>query len=208
MCSGSGSGSRARRRGAIRGRAARAPCWSTASESSPAWRWRFSTKVAQVTTIEGLGADGELHPLQQAFIEHDGFQCGYCTPGQICSAVGMAEESRRGVPSQVTGDLLSAVDHAHSRRATRAHERQPVPLRCAQRDRRRDRRGLRAGRSRMIPFTYRPCRRRRDAVRLARRRGRQVSRRRHQPGRPDARDDRAARGARRRHRPLERDRGD
>ena len=60
-----------------------------------------------LTTIEGLGADGELHPLQQAFIEHDGLQCGYCTPGQICSAVGMAEEVRRGVPSQLTGDLLS-----------------------------------------------------------------------------------------------------
>ncbi len=60
-----------------------------------------------VTTIEGLGANGELHPLQQAFIEHDGLQCGYCTPGQICSAVGMAEEVERGVPSQVTGDLSS-----------------------------------------------------------------------------------------------------
>jgi len=60
-----------------------------------------------VTTIEGLGIDGALHPLQQAFIEHDGFQCGYCTPGQICSAVGMAEEVRRGVPSYVTGDLSS-----------------------------------------------------------------------------------------------------
>ncbi len=60
-----------------------------------------------VTTIEGLGADGALHPLQQAFIEHDGFQCGYCTPGQICSAVGMAEEVGRGVPSQVTSDLSS-----------------------------------------------------------------------------------------------------
>ena len=48
---------------------------------------------------------GALHPLQQAFIEHDGFQCGYCTPGQICSAVGMAGEVRRGVPSHVTGDL-------------------------------------------------------------------------------------------------------
>ena len=60
-----------------------------------------------LTTIEGLGKDGALHPLQQAFIEHDGFQCGYCTPGQICSAVGMAEEVRRGVPSQVTDDLLS-----------------------------------------------------------------------------------------------------
>jgi xanthine dehydrogenase YagT iron-sulfur-binding subunit len=58
-----------------------------------------------VTTIEGLGTGGALHPLQQAFIEHDGFQCGYCTPGQICSAVGMAEEVRRGVPSHVTADL-------------------------------------------------------------------------------------------------------
>jgi xanthine dehydrogenase YagT iron-sulfur-binding subunit len=58
-----------------------------------------------VTTIEGLAADGALHPLQRAFIEDDGFQCGYCTPGQICSAVGMAEEVRRGVPSHVTADL-------------------------------------------------------------------------------------------------------
>jgi xanthine dehydrogenase YagT iron-sulfur-binding subunit len=60
-----------------------------------------------IVTIEGLGADGALHPLQQAFIEHDGFQCGYCTPGQICSAVGMVEEVRRGVPSHVTADLAA-----------------------------------------------------------------------------------------------------
>ena len=60
-----------------------------------------------VTTIEGLGQPDTLHPLQQAFIEHDGFQCGYCTPGQICSAVAMAEEVRRGVPSHVTADLAS-----------------------------------------------------------------------------------------------------
>ena len=55
-----------------------------------------------------------LHPLQQAFIEHDGFQCGYCTPGQICSAVGMADEIERGVPSDVTADLAAetiALDH-------------------------------------------------------------------------------------------------
>jgi xanthine dehydrogenase YagT iron-sulfur-binding subunit len=58
-----------------------------------------------VTTIEGLATDGALHPLQQAFIEHDGFQCGYCTPGQICSAVAMADELRRGVPSLVTSNL-------------------------------------------------------------------------------------------------------
>jgi len=54
------------------------------------------------------GADG-LHPLQRAFIEHDGFQCGYCTPGQICSAVGMAAELQRGLPSHVTADLNGAV---------------------------------------------------------------------------------------------------
>ncbi len=58
-----------------------------------------------VTTIEGIGAEGALHPLQQAFIVHDGFQCGYCTPGQICSAIGMAAEVKRGVPSNVTADL-------------------------------------------------------------------------------------------------------
>ncbi|CAN5892716.1 2Fe-2S iron-sulfur cluster-binding protein [soil metagenome] len=58
-----------------------------------------------VTTIEGLAPAGGMHPLQTAFIEHDGFQCGYCTPGQICSAVGMADELRRCVPSHVTADL-------------------------------------------------------------------------------------------------------
>jgi len=58
-----------------------------------------------VTTIEGLSTDGVLHPLQRAFIEHDGFQCGYCTPGQICSAVGMLNEANRGLPSHVTDDL-------------------------------------------------------------------------------------------------------
>ncbi len=58
-----------------------------------------------VTTIEGLAQNGQLHSIQQAFIDHDGFQCGYCTPGQICSSIGMAAEARRGVPSAVTGDL-------------------------------------------------------------------------------------------------------
>jgi xanthine dehydrogenase YagT iron-sulfur-binding subunit len=59
-----------------------------------------------VRTIEGLAtADGELHPLQQAFIGHDGLQCGYCTPGQICSALAMVDELRRGDPSYVTADL-------------------------------------------------------------------------------------------------------
>jgi xanthine dehydrogenase YagT iron-sulfur-binding subunit len=61
----------------------------------------------RVVTVEGL-ADGEgLHPLQQAFLDHDGFQCGYCTPGQICSAIGMVGEVSRGVPSVVTPDLAA-----------------------------------------------------------------------------------------------------
>ena len=60
-----------------------------------------------IRTVEGLAEEGALHPLQQAFIEHDGFQCGYCTPGQLCSAIGMAGELERGVPSVVTADLCS-----------------------------------------------------------------------------------------------------
>lgn len=60
-----------------------------------------------ITTIEGLAENGELHPLQQAFIDHDGLQCGYCTPGQICSAVGMVDELRRGIPSAVTPDMTT-----------------------------------------------------------------------------------------------------
>ena len=58
-----------------------------------------------VTTIEGLGTPDKLHPMQAAFVRHDGFQCGYCTPGQICSAVAMLEELKAGVPSHVTTDL-------------------------------------------------------------------------------------------------------
>ena len=54
---------------------------------------------ASVTTIEGLARDGELHPLQQAFIDHDAFQCGYCTPGQICSAAGLIAEGRAKTPT-------------------------------------------------------------------------------------------------------------
>jgi len=61
----------------------------------------------EITTIEGLGAPGSLHPLQAAFIEHDGFQCGYCTPGQICSAVAMADELKRGIPSYVSQDVAA-----------------------------------------------------------------------------------------------------
>jgi len=60
-----------------------------------------------VTTIEGLADGDTVHPLQAAFVEHDGFQCGYCTPGQICSAIGMLAELGRGVPSAVTQDLAA-----------------------------------------------------------------------------------------------------
>jgi xanthine dehydrogenase YagT iron-sulfur-binding subunit len=61
----------------------------------------------RIVTIEGLAENGKLHPLQEAFVKHDGFQCGYCTPGQICSALGMLAEIERGVPSSV-GDLAAA----------------------------------------------------------------------------------------------------
>ncbi|WP_434988254.1 aldehyde dehydrogenase iron-sulfur subunit PaoA [Xanthomonas melonis] len=60
---------------------------------------------AKVTTIEGLGTPDKLHPMQAAFVKHDGYQCGYCTPGQICSAVAVLDEVERGIPSHVTEDL-------------------------------------------------------------------------------------------------------
>jgi xanthine dehydrogenase YagT iron-sulfur-binding subunit len=63
----------------------------------------------QVTTIEGLGQPGALHPMQAAFLERDAFQCGYCTPGQICSAVGMLAEAAENWPSQATDDLTAAI---------------------------------------------------------------------------------------------------
>jgi xanthine dehydrogenase YagT iron-sulfur-binding subunit len=60
---------------------------------------------ADITTIEGLGTPQKLHPLQAAFVKHDGYQCGYCTPGQICSAVAALDELRHGIPSHVSPDL-------------------------------------------------------------------------------------------------------
>jgi xanthine dehydrogenase YagT iron-sulfur-binding subunit len=71
----------------------------------------ISQQGAEITTVEGLGAGDQLHPVQQGFLDHDGFQCGYCTPGQICSAVGMLDEARRGWPSAVTeGDEVRLDD--------------------------------------------------------------------------------------------------
>jgi len=63
---------------------------------------------AEVVTVEGLARGAELHPLQRSFVEHDGLQCGYCTPGQICSAVGMLREMEAGWPSAVSTDLNAA----------------------------------------------------------------------------------------------------
>ena len=63
---------------------------------------------AEITTIEGLGSPENLHPMQAAFIKHDGFQCGYCTSGQICSSVAVLKEIQDGIPSHVTVDLVSA----------------------------------------------------------------------------------------------------
>ncbi len=64
-----------------------------------------------ITTVEGLSCEGHLHPLQTAFIQHDGFQCGYCTPGQLCSAIGMLREFQAGLPSAVTGNVSAEVIH-------------------------------------------------------------------------------------------------
>lgn len=63
-----------------------------------------------ITTIEGLGSPNNLHPMQAAFIKHDGYQCGFCTPGQICSAVAMLDEVKAGIPSHVTADLTQPIE--------------------------------------------------------------------------------------------------
>ena len=63
---------------------------------------------ASITTIEGLGTPENLHPMQAAFVKHDGYQCGYCTPGQICSSVAVLEEVKAGIPSHASTDLVAA----------------------------------------------------------------------------------------------------
>jgi xanthine dehydrogenase YagT iron-sulfur-binding subunit len=62
----------------------------------------------RITTVEGLGTPENLHPMQAAFVKHDGYQCGYCTPGQICSAVAVLDEIKNGIPSNVSADLTAA----------------------------------------------------------------------------------------------------
>ncbi|WP_219419710.1 (2Fe-2S)-binding protein [Pseudonocardia nigra] len=73
----------------------------------------------EVTTADGLAPEGELHPVQQAFLDHDAFQCGYCTPGQVCSAVGMLDEHARGWPSAATTDMASDPELDHDEVAER-----------------------------------------------------------------------------------------
>lgn len=74
-----------------------------------------SYEGSEIVTAEGLAEPGDLHPLQQAFIDQDAFQCGYCTPGQVCSAVGMLDEAKNGHPSHATDDLdPDAADEALS----------------------------------------------------------------------------------------------
>ncbi|RBY81201.1 (2Fe-2S)-binding protein [Blastococcus sp. TF02-09] len=74
---------------------------------------------AEITTADGLAVGGELHPVQQAFVDRDAFQCGYCTPGQICSAVGVLDEVRRGWPSAATPDLGAEPELSHAEVAER-----------------------------------------------------------------------------------------
>jgi xanthine dehydrogenase YagT iron-sulfur-binding subunit len=72
-------------------------------------RFAVASEDVEIRTIEGLADGGTLHPLQQAFLDRDAYQCGYCTPGQICSAVGVLAEAAEGWPSVVTGDLTADV---------------------------------------------------------------------------------------------------
>jgi xanthine dehydrogenase YagT iron-sulfur-binding subunit len=85
----------------------------------------------EITTIEGLEQNGMLHPLQSAFIEHDGFQCGFCTSGQIMSGVAMIEEAKAGWPSAATADLQSPFTLAHLSRAEIRERMSGNLCRCA-----------------------------------------------------------------------------
>ena len=82
-----------------------------------------ATQGAEVVTIEGLATGDDLHPMQRVFVERDAFQCGYCTPGQICSAVAMLQEADAGWPSAVTPADVVAVDGRASLDADEVRER-------------------------------------------------------------------------------------
>ena len=105
-----------------------------------------------ITTIEGLGTPQNLHPMQAAFVKHDGYQCGYCTPGQICSAVAVLDEIKAGIPSHVSADLRGVAASDRSG-APRADERQHLPMRRLSRTSSRRSPRSRGG-PRMRPFTY------------------------------------------------------
>ena len=108
----------------------------------------------EITTIEGLAEGDRLHPMQAAFIAHDGFQCGYCTPGQICSAVGMLGEGQGRLAKPCQRRRGSGFRRSHRCRDPRADERQHLPLcRLSQHRRRNPRRGQR-GREQCRSFTY------------------------------------------------------
>ena len=161
----------------------------------------------EITTIEGLGTPDNLHPMQAAFVKHDGYQCGYCTPGQICSAVAVLDEIKAGIPSHVSADL-NAPAATDQRRTARAHERQHLPLRRLFQHRRGDHRSRRE--TGMKSFTYERARNAGGRRRCRRAQSRcQVHRRRHQSARPDEARDRDAGASDRRQRPRARqDRAD
>ena len=94
------------RRGATTANAAPARCSSMDGASFSCPTLAVMKDGAEITTIEGLATNGELHPLQKAFISHDGFQCGYCTPGQICSAVGLIAEGHAKTADEIR-ELMS-----------------------------------------------------------------------------------------------------
>src|SRR4030088_2473185 len=104
----------------------------------------------KITTIEGLGTPDKLHSMQAAFVKHDGYQCGYCTPGQICSAVAMLDEIKAGIPSHASADLLAPAA-ADLSRAARTNERKHLPLRRLLQYRRSHHRSCG---DLMKPFTY------------------------------------------------------
>ena len=115
-----------------------------AREQLPGAR-RRATKTPRSSRSKGWPTATICIPLQQAFIAHDAFQCGYCTPGQLCSAVGMLREAEAGWPSAVSADLTAEQHHAQRRRDSRAHERQSLPLRCLRQHRPGDPGGRPAG---------------------------------------------------------------